>query len=61
MEFHEEKYNRLMSDLTELKEARAQKTTEISLKKQGQGHELEKLNTEIERLRREKDHLITKQ
>jgi hypothetical protein len=33
MEFHEEKYNRLMTDLTELKAARHQKTNEIALKK----------------------------
>ncbi len=61
MEFHEEKYNRLMTDLTELKAARHQKTNEIALKKQEQSHELEKLNHEIERLRRDKDHLINKQ
>lgn len=60
LEFHEEKYNRLMTDLTELKEARTQKTNEIAVKKQEQTHELEKVNQEIERLRRDKDHLINK-
>lgn len=50
-----------MTDLTELKEARTQKTNEIAMKKQEQTHELEKLNQEIERLRRDKDHLINKQ
>jgi len=30
------------------------------VKKQEQTHELEKLNQEIERLRRDKDHLINK-
>lgn len=49
-----------MTDLTKLKEARQQKTNEITLKKQEQSHELDRLTTEIERLRREKDHLITK-
>jgi hypothetical protein len=61
LEFHEEKYNRLMTDLTELKEARQQKTNEIALKRQEQTHELDKVNQEIERLRRDKDHLINKQ
>lgn len=61
LEFNEDKYNRLMTDLTELKEMKHQKSNDILLKKQEVNFQQEKLLTEIERLRREKDNLITKQ
>ena len=50
-----------MKDLTELKEMKHQKSNDIQLKKQEVNHMQEKTSIEIERLRREKDNLITKQ
>jgi hypothetical protein len=61
LEFNEDKYNRLMGDLTELKEMKHQKSNDILVKKQEVSHMQEKTAIEIERLRREKDNLITKQ
>ena len=61
LEFHEDKYNRLMKDLTELKEMKHQKSNDILVRKQEVAFMAEKLQTEIERLRREKDNLINKQ
>ena len=61
LEFNEDKYNRLMRDLTELKEMKQQKSNDIAVKKQEVTYMQEKTANEIERLRREKDNLITKQ
>lgn len=61
LEFNEDKYNRLMKDLTELKEMKHQKSNDIMVKKQEVTYMQEKTANEIERLRREKDNLITKQ
>jgi hypothetical protein len=49
-----------MKDLTELKEMKHQKSNDILVRKQEVGFMAEKLQTEIERLRKEKDNLINK-
>ena len=61
LEYHEDRYNRLMNDLTELKEIKMQKSNELTLKKQDTAFELEKVKGEIEKLRKEKDYLIQRQ
>lgn len=59
--FHEEKYNRLMNDLTELKEIKLQKSNELATRKQDTAFEMDKVQGEIEKARKEKDYLIHRQ
>ncbi len=60
LEFNEEKYNRLMGDLTELKAMKQSKKSDSDVKKQEVAFMQEKTAAEIERLRRDKDNLIIK-
>lgn len=60
LEHNEERYNRLMSDLTELKEIKEQKSKELAKSKADTNFKMEEVQADIEKLRREKEHLVAK-
>lgn len=61
LEIHENQYNRLMSDLTELKELKEQKCNEVQQRKQDTSFQMDRVNDDNEKLRKEKEYLIQKQ
>ena len=61
LEIHENQYNRLMSDLTELKELKEQKSNEVQQRKQDTSFQMDRVNDDNEKLRKEKEYLIQKQ
>ena len=50
-----------MNDLTELKEIKLQKSNELTLRKQDTNYEMDRVQDDIEKLRREKEYLVSRQ
>ena len=61
LESSEDTYNRLMAGLTELKAIKIQKADEVLLRKTDNTFQSGRVNGDIEKLRRDKESMVSKQ